>query len=267
MTGHFRVRLWLLAGIILVASPILAAAQAPDQIRVPTGDVDSFWDNLAFAELTPAERKAWAILGWNAGNWDAAADVPDTVYVLWIQLSDEQQAVATALGYSQRYWDSIGFTKPTGDVNEFWDTVAYSVLTPTDRNAWAALGWNAKNWDYSAGVPDTSFMPWSHLSAVQQAAATALGYSQNYWDFLVIRKPSGDVNAFWSGISWEDLTLAEQKAWAVLGWNVKNWVELADPADLPETEYMYWAQLSQEQRLIATKLGYGKEYWDATVKK
>lgn len=262
-------RLWSLVVLILVFSPILAASQdlAPDQIRVPVGDVNTFWNNMVYADLTPAERKAWAVLGWNAQNWEATTDVPDTAYVLWIQLSAEQQAAATGFGYSQRYWDSIDITIPKGDVNEFWDTIAYADLTPSDKNAWAVLGWNARNWDGTTEGPDTEFMSWSQLSAVQQAAATAFGYSQNYWDNLVIRKPSGDVNDFWNNISWANLTALEQKAWAVLGWNARNWDALDGTIDLPATEYMYWVQLSPEQQATVASLGYSIEYWDATVKK
>ncbi len=264
MRHSFTGRLWLLVGFILVFSPILAASQilSPDQIRTPTGDVNEFWDNLAFEDLTPAEQKTWAVLGWNARNWYAAEDVPDTSYLLWIQLSAEQQSAATALGYDQRYWDSIGFSTPKGDVDEFWYNVAYADLTDADKNAWAVLGWNSKNWVGTADVPETEFLLWSQLSDIQKAAATALGYSPEYWDSSVIRKPAGDVNEFWNNMAYADLTEIEKSVWAVLGWTSANW---DGTAEVPDTEFMLWSQLSAEQREVASVLGYTQPDWDVFV--
>jgi hypothetical protein len=67
-----------------------------------------------------------------------------------------------------------------------------------------------------------------------------------------------DLN-LWEEAAWADLTQAEQELWKVLGWSEASW---EGEAKKPPSEDLYWNQLSEEERMAATKLGYTKETWD-----
>ncbi len=75
-------------------------------IRKPTKDVEKFWSELSWEELTPDERSLWTVLGWSEKNWssddpnDPASNSKD-----WKNLSKEEQAAASALGYNEQEWD------------------------------------------------------------------------------------------------------------------------------------------------------------------
>ena len=67
-----------------------------------------------------------------------------------------------------------------------------------------------------------------------------------------------DLN-FWEECAWTDMTPAEQDLWNVLGWDEASW---EGEAKQPASEDKYWNQLSEEEQMAATKLGYTKETWD-----
>lgn len=67
-----------------------------------------------------------------------------------------------------------------------------------------------------------------------------------------------DLN-LWEEAAWSDLTPAEQELWKVLGWDEASW---EGEAKKPPSEDLYWNQLSDDERMAATKLGYTKETWD-----
>jgi hypothetical protein len=67
-----------------------------------------------------------------------------------------------------------------------------------------------------------------------------------------------DLN-LWEEAGWAELTPAEQALWMVLGWDEASW---EGEAKKPPSEDLYWNQLSEEERMAATKLGYTKATWD-----
>jgi hypothetical protein len=75
-------------------------------VRKPTGDVDEFWDEFDWDDLSEVEQKLWAIVGWDQETWDddegeVPADDKD-----WDDLSERHQDALTNLGYSAKYWDA-----------------------------------------------------------------------------------------------------------------------------------------------------------------
>lgn len=77
-----------------------------DDVRKPTGDVDEFWNEFYWEDLTPDERALFKDLGWTQSSWDdddgeVPADNKD-----WADLSRQERAALTALGYDKEYWDS-----------------------------------------------------------------------------------------------------------------------------------------------------------------
>jgi hypothetical protein len=75
-------------------------------VREPTGDVNDFWDEFYWDDLSAGEQKLWTTLGWDQETWDdeegeVPADDED-----WDDLSEKDQAALTALGYSAKSWDA-----------------------------------------------------------------------------------------------------------------------------------------------------------------
>ena len=77
-----------------------------------------------------------------------------------------------------------------------------------------------------------------------------------------VRQPveGGDLEAFWDGFDWTDLTPAEQALWGLLGWDEASW---QGEADEPASESKAWSELTNEERSAAEQLGYDETYWDS----
>ena len=74
-----------------------------------------------------------------------------------------------------------------------------------------------------------------------------------------VRKPEGNVEKFWSALSWDDLSADEKKLWGVLGWNGRLW---GAESGAPASESAVWDKLSKEEQDAATALGYDKKSWN-----
>jgi hypothetical protein len=61
-------------------------------VRKPTGDVNKFWDDIDWNDLSTEEQKLWGVLS------DGAS---------WNKLSKEERAAATALGFNKKSWNSV----------------------------------------------------------------------------------------------------------------------------------------------------------------
>jgi len=82
----------------------LGAAQAVDGIRVQSNTCA--WENFSWEDLTPAEQRVWARLGWNARLWDSDDDAaPASADKDWSELSNAEHTAAWQLGYTQWSWD------------------------------------------------------------------------------------------------------------------------------------------------------------------
>jgi hypothetical protein len=77
-----------------------------------------------------------------------------------------------------------------------------------------------------------------------------------------VRQPAEgeDLEEFWNGFDWADLTQAEQALWEILGWDEASW---QGEADEPASESKKWSELTDEERSAAEQLGYDETYWDA----
>ncbi|MGZ5049528.1 MAG: cytochrome c oxidase assembly factor Coa1 family protein [Methylobacter sp.] len=90
-----------------VAAAEAKPAEAPSKagVRKPTGDVNEFWDNLSWDELSAEEKKLWAVLGWNGRIWGSETESPVSEGTSWDNLSKEERAALTALGYNKKSWN------------------------------------------------------------------------------------------------------------------------------------------------------------------
>jgi hypothetical protein len=80
------------------------AASAAAGVRAPSNIC--FWDTLGWNDLKPAERRAWASLGWNAALWDKGAN-PALANRAWDELSKGQRSILSSLGYNRAKWDNV----------------------------------------------------------------------------------------------------------------------------------------------------------------
>jgi hypothetical protein len=97
---------WVFAADAPATGKVASAAEA-NSVRKPTGDINKFWDAIAWDKLSAEEQKFWAILGWNAKNWHGdKAQAPASENTDWDKLSKAEQTAATALGYDKKSWDA-----------------------------------------------------------------------------------------------------------------------------------------------------------------
>lgn len=65
-------------------------------VRKPTGDVNKFWDDIDWNDLSVEEQNLWEVLS-DGASWD--------------KLSKEKLAAATALGFDKKSWNSVPASK------------------------------------------------------------------------------------------------------------------------------------------------------------
>ena len=78
--------------------------ESVDSSVVRTDNLE-LWDEVEWAEMTPAERELWSVLGWTQSSWDEEGAAPASESKNWDQLSKEEQATARRLGYDEKTWD------------------------------------------------------------------------------------------------------------------------------------------------------------------
>jgi hypothetical protein len=76
-------------------------------VRKPTGDVEDFWEDLDWDELSPTEQKLFSDLGYTKQSWESDDDVEvPSDDKDWEELSSKELNALTALGYTKAYWES-----------------------------------------------------------------------------------------------------------------------------------------------------------------
>jgi len=81
------------------------AKLSDDTVRVPPADPTAFWDEMGWTDMTKAEQGLWGVLGWTEDAWNEEAKPPASEDKYWNQLSDEEKAACTKLGYTKESWD------------------------------------------------------------------------------------------------------------------------------------------------------------------
>jgi len=86
-----------------------AGEQSTSKVRQPEkgADLEAFWDEFDWTELTPEEQRLWGILGWDKSSWQGDSPEPASEAKDWDNLTKEEQEAAVQLGYDEAYWNSI----------------------------------------------------------------------------------------------------------------------------------------------------------------
>jgi len=75
-------------------------------VRTPVGDVEPFWSQFKWEDLSRGERLLFAYIGWDAESWAGNQPIPESNYQTWAQLSPVEQGAAKQLGYDADTWDA-----------------------------------------------------------------------------------------------------------------------------------------------------------------
>ncbi len=73
-------------------------------VRDMNGD-PSIWEDLAWEDLSDEEQEMWTALGWSPHVWDTQRNVPATATMEWKNLNITQRNAAEALGFDEELWD------------------------------------------------------------------------------------------------------------------------------------------------------------------
>jgi len=91
--------------VITTSEANVGAAKAKAGVRKPTGDVNEFWGNFTWDDLSAGEKKLWAVLGWNGRIWGSESESPASEETSWAKLSEAERAALTSLGYDKKSWN------------------------------------------------------------------------------------------------------------------------------------------------------------------
>ena len=107
-----------------------------------------------------------------------------------------------------------------------------------------------QTWD-RPGTSDLEYWKYADLYDDEKIGAEALGITAPMWDCFI-----NHYLGYW----WEDLEeLNVAQYYAILGWDIDSWDE---ELYVPETDDMYWDDLTSEQQEAAGQLCFSKELWD-----
>lgn len=120
-----------------------------------------YWSNLK----TLGVDHYWILLGWNSENWDGEDNEPETESMEWSELTEEQQAAAAQLCYSEYLWNEevpldewrVSLTTTTSPSHS--PSVSPTTSNPTTSNPtvsptsqlYCPESYNMTKTDYTAG--------------------------------------------------------------------------------------------------------------------
>ncbi|MCP4020986.1 MAG: hypothetical protein GY729_04015 [Desulfobacteraceae bacterium] len=82
------------------------ATLSDDTIRLPTENVNEFWDNKEWEELSKAEQELWSLVGFTEAVWIGDEKNPPEQELYWKQIAPEKRAVLEKLGYTESFWNN-----------------------------------------------------------------------------------------------------------------------------------------------------------------
>lgn len=140
----------------------------------PPSSVEKGW-----TDMTPAQRDAARVLGYNRTTWDddsGREPQPESDNKDWAELTENERAAAKVFGYTEASWDN----EPPASLYKYWNS-----LTRAEKDAVAVLGWTETTWDNDSGdeeQPAAYAQFWAELTDTEKAAAAVLGFTEKKWD-------------------------------------------------------------------------------------
>ena len=170
-------------------SPALArlvqdAVGSEIQARVATGSEARHGKDKEWPELTVEEQAAASTLGYTQAGWEAG-DEPLVCTIAWAELAEAVRAAAQVLGYEQSSWDCELETTPEDATPA---AVALSPAAPAvapPPPAAAAAQPPAppeQDLDFGDNVVAGKDKDWAGLTNAERISASNLGFDQAMWD-------------------------------------------------------------------------------------
>ena len=136
--------------------------------------------------------------GFNEYYWDND-EKPDSCNKYWDDLTSDQKASATLLGWNRTEWDrydpsdfddeddeeedtTLEEAMEEAKYDNVWETYDWDDLSASQQNAAMILGYTQVIWDKDGGVTSTTELDWDDLSDDQQDAAMLLGWDRESWN-------------------------------------------------------------------------------------
>jgi len=141
------------------------------------------WDNLGdggvMGMFSPGIQSQWENLGWTKTSWDYRSQrFSETP---WTQLNDNQQQIATNLGYKKKTWNAPvnidAWSTPYPD--SYWLNYDWNEMLVFEQKIWNCLGKTQQNWDNH--MMKSSFKKWDALSFDEKLCANDVGYNKDRW--------------------------------------------------------------------------------------
>merc|ERR1712159_69505 len=107
--------------------------------------------------------------------------------------------------------------------------------------------------------PALTSKEWTDLTAEEKSAATVLGYMEKTWSTV-----SAPKKASWSDMTVTTVTttqMSQQQAAALLGFTQLAWDNVTGLEVHPDLVLKPWADLTTQEKMAATVLGYTNETW------
>jgi len=127
---------------------------------------------------------------------------------------------------------------------------SYVQLTAAQVDLVRALDYTKATWNL-LGTNEIEFLAFFSLTPAEQAASEQLGMDEEDWDCY---------QNHYSDYSWDELLEYElAKYWMALGWTRMSWEGDGSP---PNTNDMFWMELTPSQQDALTEICYRQESWD-----
>lgn len=215
-----------------------------------------------WADLTGSKRDALELLGWAHSRW-MNMDYPLSYAQLRYGLQPRQQEAAAFLGYTVEVWERCEKAAPCITRLELlenkWKALRWRDMQQPFQDRLRELGYDEERWTNGDGATLTK--AYMDLSDAEKISVRLAGYVADTWDgcpnaqcedrFSYLKRKYTDV-------SWSALTVAQRRAWQLLGHNDQLWT-----GGMMNTITMQltWEELSLEQRAQAEFLGFSKGTW------
>ena len=111
------------------------------------------------------------------------------------------------------------------------------------------IAYTRSSWD-NLEILDLESLRFADLTDEEKSTVNSLGMNANVWDCFVNH---------YNGYYWDELPGGVRSHFNVLGYGRSSW---DDGINVPETEDMYWDELSTSQQEAAYKLCYFKNSWN-----
>ena len=140
----------------------------PKKLHSKFTNKDAHFLNLQWSKLPLKARKAAETLGWTEEQWNTEkwSDIEEYWYE---DLSEEQKAAATELGWDAAAWDGQ------------YEDQDWSDLPAAAQKAAKALGFTQEMWDDDEWPEDVEEAAWEDITGDKKKALQVLGY--NRWDW------------------------------------------------------------------------------------